>query len=83
MSPKFRIYTKPDCGHCQRAKNLLDEKRVGYEAITLLTKVEQQTLLARLVTHNTFPVIFELNEQGQPVRFIGGADALQQFVAGG
>lgn len=84
MTRKFFVYTKPNCPHCNRAKNLLRDKGMKFTAQSLENEEERQQLLASLNGWATFPVILELDpETGKPVRFVGGADALEQMLAGG
>lgn len=82
MAPRYIIYTMPGCPHCVTAKRLFDEKSIPYTT-TLLATSEERLNFKRRTGYQQFPQVFELNADGQPIRFIGGADQVQQIVGGG
>ena len=68
------LFTRPGCGHCARAKRLLDEAGLDYEQIVLGTDITGRTLHA--VTGATrVPQVFVDGER------IGGADDLEKWLA--
>jgi ribonucleoside-diphosphate reductase beta chain len=84
LTRKFFVYTKPDCPHCTRAKALLESKSVPFLTKSLETSAERQAILDQIKGWKTFPVILEIDPVShKPITFIGGADALEQMLAGG
>lgn len=81
--PSYRVYTKPGCPHCDRAKALLVSRKLGFEPIELVEAADRQKLFSEIaITYgrtgwNTSPMIFELDDEGFVARFIGGADDLE------
>lgn len=66
------LYTKPTCGYCHAAKDLLDNKGVAYTEITItdLNEAERADLAHRTNNYRTVPQIF-INGS-----FVGGFDQL-------
>ena len=77
---RYRVYTKPDCPHCDRAKRALALAFIPYE-VEQPEEDARKAFLAKLGGWNTWPVIFALNAAGHPCRFVGGADALEAELA--
>ncbi len=66
------LFTKKDCPHCARAKQLLDEKGLGYEVIELNKNVTEKSLNT-ITGADTVPQIY-INGQ-----HVGNADALEKY----
>jgi glutaredoxin 3 len=81
MLARFLVYTKPECPFCVSAKSLLDEKGLSYSTVSLETADERTEFLKKLGGWGTFPVIFETDSSGTPVRFVGGFDSLSKELA--
>lgn len=80
MNPIYRIYSKPDCVHCTRAKTLLDARSIAYESILISDEPTQLEFLSKLNGWRSWPVVFALDSQGKPEKFIGGATELEGAV---
>jgi len=75
---KARIYTKPTCPFCNRAKDLLTEKGIEFENHDISNNPELRAEVSESVGgYNTVPMIFLDDE------FIGGASELQALAAEG
>ncbi len=87
-APRFLIYTKPDCPHCDRAKSMLSARDIPFTAVELADASKRQEMFLLLETFwrtpnwKTSPMIFETDADGDEVRFIGGADDLAKVLAG-
>jgi peroxiredoxin/glutaredoxin len=68
--PDVLLFTKPGCGHCTRAKRLLDEHRIPYEEVSATPR-----RLRAASGKSTTPQVFI---DGQ---HIGGADELESHLA--
>jgi len=65
------IYTKPGCGYCHAARDLLDRKGVAYEDIVAShDPAKKQEMIQRSGGRMTFPQIFIDGKH------IGGSDDL-------
>ncbi len=64
------LFARPGCGHCARAKQLLDDRGIGYEEIRLGRDVNHRGLKA-VTGRQTVPQVYI---DGQ---HIGGADDLE------
>lgn len=71
------IYGKPDCIHCDRAKRMLDIRKIAYEYHDLF---QMKGVDARNVVHwsgmKSVPIVYIDNV------CIGGADALDGYLRG-
>jgi peroxiredoxin (alkyl hydroperoxide reductase subunit C) len=68
------LFARPGCGHCARAKRLLDEAGLSYEQIVLGTDITGRTLQA-VTGATTVPQVFVDGQR------IGGADDLENWLA--
>lgn len=69
------IYTKPLCGYCRRAKNLLNQEGVEFEEIDLSEQPgREKEMIRRAQGRRTVPQIF-INDQP-----VGGSDDLAVLV---
>ncbi|UTU07883.1 ribonucleotide reductase of class Ia (aerobic), beta subunit [Caulobacter phage C1] len=80
----YIVHSKPGCPHCDRAKALLDARKIVYVSQSHDTDETRFDLLSSIKTEfgvpwRTFPAIIDL--QGFEPRFVGGADALTQELA--
>ena len=72
--PEFiTLFSKPGCPHCARAKNLLDEKSLAFEAVELGEQISSRSLRA-VTGQGTWPQVFVGGKH------IGGADELQSWL---
>ncbi len=69
LSPEIAMITRPHCGHCTRAKNLLNEKGLAFDEIPSSPRI-----LRAVSKELTTPRVFINGEQ------IGGADELEAWV---
>lgn len=66
------LYTKPGCGYCHAARDLLDRKGVAYEDIVASSDpAKKQEMIQRSGGRMTFPQIFIGGNH------IGGSDDLR------
>lgn len=80
----YIVHTKPGCPHCDRAKALLDARKIIYVSQTHETDEDRFNLLASIkdefgLPWRTFPAIIDV--RGASPRFVGGADALTQELS--
>jgi glutaredoxin len=86
-APEYRVYTKPGCPHCERAKELLISKAIAFETVDLVEAAHRRAKFAEIETTwgevgwNTSPMIFQLGAAGAETAFIGGADELASELA--
>ncbi len=80
----FTVYSKPDCGFCEKAKSLLESKQISYDEIIVANdrraddgkKYVTVDELRKLVPNvRSVPQIFKENE------YIGGYDALRSMLS--
>jgi len=70
--PNVLIYTRPWCGHCRRAKALLDHKGVRYEEIDVEAGPDlEREMVSRAGGRTTVPQIFINGTH------VGGSDDLR------
>jgi len=72
--PAVSLFTRPGCGHCARAKELLESKGIEFEEIVLGRDVSGNTLQA-VTGRATVPQVFIDGKH------IGGADELEAHLA--
>ena len=77
---KYKIYATETCPFCSMAKNMLERKGYKYEYITLSAGSELITELQTMTRHHTVPLIFEVDEENNYEKFIGGFDELQKQI---
>ena len=66
------LFTKKDCPHCTRAKQLLDEQGLSYETIELNNTITEKSLNT-ITGATTVPQVYINGSH------IGGADELEQY----
>jgi len=70
----YRIYSKPDCPYCEKAKQLFERKGVSYEELVVGEDISREEYLNIIPGFTTVPGIWY---QGI---FIGGYSELQSFL---
>ncbi|AFU86590.1 putative ribonucleoside diphosphate reductase beta subunit [Caulobacter phage CcrRogue] len=82
----YRVYTKKDCPHCDRAKAYLDDLGIPYEAVQP-SDVGRRAKFEEVRNHwghpawNSSPMVFLLDaDDGSEEAFIGGADDLADHL---
>lgn len=74
---KVVIYTKPTCGYCVRAKQLLTQLGAGFDEIDISVYPERRAEMIERSQRHTVPQIW-IDDQ-----HIGGCDELQRLHAKG
>ena len=77
----YRVFSKPDCPHCDRAKAALKSRNIAFDFVVMESAQERVDFLARLRGWTTWPAVFALNNEGRINRFVGGADALEDELS--
>lgn len=72
-APEISLFARPGCGHCARAKQLLDDAGLPYEQITLGQDITGTTLRA-ITGATSVPQVFADGAR------IGGADDLTEWL---
>lgn len=72
---RISIFTKPNCPHCARAKERLQEAGYSYEEISLGGRGVTYSTLAAVTGRGTTPQVYVEGEH------IGSADELEQWLA--
>lgn len=75
-TPKYLVYTMPDCPHCAQAKDALTSRSIPYRELLVENSGSRALLKAEEGDWKTFPMIYRLDSQGHTAAFVGGADAL-------
>lgn len=73
----IEIYTGPNCGYCQRAKALLNRKKLPYREFDISVPDHHLELLRRIPRARTIPQIF-IGE-----RHLGGCEDLELLESSG
>ena len=74
---KVEIYTTPFCGHCARAKGLLEQKGAAYDEMDVMEDSAKRAEMRERSKRSTVPQIF-INGQ-----HIGGSDELAALERAG
>ena len=78
MDKEILIYSSYNCGYCDRAKKLLDEKKISYKEINIQDDpTEREVMLRKANGIMTVPQIF-INDT-----HIGGFQELQRILIEG
>lgn len=77
MAERIVVYTTTSCPYCQRAKVLLEKKRLPFVSVDVTDDPERRQWLVKVTGLRTVPQIFI---DGQPV---GGFDALARLERSG
>lgn len=68
------VYSKIECGHCVRAMNALNNRKIPFTELKLGRDFNREELLEQVPTAKTFPVILIDGKH------IGGADQLIKLL---
>ena len=71
---QIEIYSKPNCGYCTAAKNLLKNSNLPYTEQVLDVHFTREFLVEKFSTAKTFPVIVVDNY------YIGGYNELRKLL---
>lgn len=71
--PKFIVHTKPDCPHCDRAKNAIKVKGHEYEERVYSTAEEIEMFKAQ--GFRSFPMVYHGDT------FVGTADHTESYLS--
>lgn len=71
---QIEIYSKPNCGYCTAAKNLLRNSGIPYTEQVLDVHFTRELLVEKFATAKTFPVIVVDNY------YIGGYNELRKLL---
>tara|TARA_B100001741_G_scaffold264506_2_gene229590 strand:- start:820 stop:1083 length:264 start_codon:yes stop_codon:yes gene_type:complete len=78
MDKEILIYSSYNCGYCDRAKKLLDEKKISYREINIQDDpTEREVMLKKASGRRTVPQIFIKDVH------IGGFQELHKIVIEG
>ena len=76
-TPVVKMYTRPDCGYCAAARQLLRQKAVSFEDININTSTELRREMEELSGRYTVPQII-INGQA-----VGGYDDIATLEQNG
>ena len=76
---KYIIYSKPSCGYCLQAKDLLEQNKLEFVYKQLGADYTLQELLEVSPDARTFPQIFVVDENGNK-ELIGGYSKLVEHL---
>ena len=71
---KYIIYSKPSCGYCLQAKDLLTSEQLPFDYLTLGTHYSLQEFMELFPNARTFPMIVKDGE------CIGGFNNLVEYL---
>lgn len=74
---KIKLYTKPDCPFCNKAKKLLKDNGYEYEDVDVIEYPEIKDKLIEVTGQETVPFVFVGNE------LIGGCSDLEALMNAG
>ena len=77
---KYKIYATETCPYCHMAKELLENKKIEFEYLTMPAS---SPIMEEIKTWNgqmTVPIIFEVTDNRE--RFIGGFTELNKIING-
>ena len=76
---KYIIYSKPSCGYCLQAKDLLTMEQLSFDYLTLGTHYNLDELMTLSPDAKSFPQIFVVDENGNK-ELIGGFNNLVEHL---
>lgn len=76
---KYIIYSKPSCGYCLQAKDLLTMEQLSFEYLTLGTHYNLDELMTLAPDAKSFPQIFIVDENDNK-ELIGGYNNLVEHL---
>ena len=75
----YTIYSKPNCGYCLQAKQLLEMEQLPFEYKNLGTHYSLDELMTLAPNAKSFPQIFVVDENGNK-DLIGGFSDLVEYL---
>ena len=75
----YTIYSKPSCGYCLQAKDLLTMDQLPFDSLTLGTHYSLDELMTLAPNAKSFPQIFVVDENGNK-ELIGGYTELVEHL---
>lgn len=76
---KYIIYSKPSCGYCLQARDLLEQNKLEFEYLQLGTHYSLDELMTLAPDARSFPQIFVVDENGNK-DLIGGYSELVEHL---
>lgn len=76
---KYIIYSKPSCGYCLQARDLLEMEQLPFEYKQLGTHYNLDELMTLSPDAKSFPQIFVVDENGNK-ELIGGYSELVEHL---
>ena len=76
---KYIIYSKPSCGYCSQAKQLLEMEELPFEYLQLGTHYNLDELMTLAPNTKSFPQIFVVDENGNK-GLVGGYNDLVEYL---
>ena len=76
---KYIIYSKPSCGYCLQAKQLLEQNKLEFEYLQLGTHYDLDELMKLAPNAKSFPQIFVVDENGNK-ELVGGFNNLVEYL---
>ena len=74
----FYLYTTDGCGFCQRAKELLERRKLNFIMLDLDREHPTLVQLKQEMGWGTVPMVFQIDERDH--RFIGGYTDLLEYL---
>ena len=71
---KYIIYSKPSCGYCLQARDLLEQNKLEFDYLTLGTHYSLQEFMELFPNARTFPMIVKDGE------VVGGFNNLVEYL---
>lgn len=76
---KYIIYSKPSCGYCLQARDLLEQNKLEFEYLQLGTHYSLDELMTLAPDAKSFPQIFVVDENGNKELVGGYADLVEHL----
>ena len=76
---KYIIYSKPSCGRCSQARDLLKQNNLDFEYLQLGTHYNLDELMTLAPNAKSFPQIFVVDENGNK-ELVGGYAELVEHL---
>ena len=76
---KYTIYSKPSCGYCSQAKDLLTMEQLPFDYLTLGTHYSLQEFMELFPNAKSFPQIFVVDKNGNK-ELVGGYSELVEHL---
>ena len=76
---KYTIYSKPSCGYCSQAKDLLEQNKLEFEYKQLGTHYSLDELMTLSPDAKSFPQIFVVDKNGNK-DLVGGYSELVEHL---